>query len=256
MPKAFIVGAGPGDPDLLTIAAAKALKLADVVLYDRLVSADILALTRANAVCIDVGKKAGEQAEKQKVIFDYFDRFADSDKTIVRLKGGDPYVFGRGFEEYVYLLHLGFDVKVIPGITSAIAVPELAGIPVTARGISRGFAVITGHCCAGCGVDWPKYAGVDTLIILMGVEERVSIARALLESGRPGAEPIAFIENGSLPNERVVRARLIDVINGQVDVSGPAIFVVGEVAALNADANLSYDDYGFSEKRQRLQVIA
>src|SRR5579885_1725262 len=163
MAKAIIVGAGPGDPDLLTIAALKALQSADVILFDRLVSHAILSLGADQAERIDVGKNAGEQDEKQSRIFELFEQFASTDKIVVRLKGGDPFVFGRGYEEYAYLQHLGYDVSIIPGITSAIAVPELAGIPVTCRGKSRAFAVVTGHCCAGCGVDWPKYARIDTL---------------------------------------------------------------------------------------------
>lgn len=258
MTKAYIVGAGPGDPELLTFAAYKAVRSADVILFDRLVSRDVLDLAKSGARLIDVGKKSGEQEEKQERIFDYFNEFSGSDKTIVRLKGGDPYVFGRGFEEYVYLLHLGYDVKVIPGITSAVAVPALAGIPLTARGISRSFAVITGHCCAGCGVDWPKYSQIDTLVILMGVAERRSIGAALIGSGRPSDEPIAFVENGSLPNERVVRATLKEMADGLVQVTGPAVLVVGQVAGLVSDPALAYEDYGFGDSREeevpRLQI--
>lgn len=254
MTKAFIVGAGPGDPELLTLAAVKVLKAADVVLFDRLVTSDILSLANPSARLIDVGKQAGEQQRKQKKIFEHFQEFAGSEKVVVRLKGGDPYIFGRGFEEYVYLSDLGYDVKVIPGVSSVIAAPALAGIPLTARGYSRGFAVVTGSCCSQCGVDWHKYSAVDTLVILMAVEQRQSIARALIDCGRPADEPIAFVENASCADQRVIRSDLRSVANGLVDVKGPAVFVVGEVTALADDERLSYEEYAFESSRARLQI--
>jgi uroporphyrin-III C-methyltransferase len=232
MAKAYLVGAGPGDPRLLTIAAAEAIQAADVILCDRLVSDEIVTLARANARIIYVGKHPGEQAVVQAKIFAFFLEYAAQNKVLVRLKGGDPYVFGRGSEEYISLRELGYDVTVVPGISSAIAVPALAGIPVTARGVSAAFAVVTGHCCGDEKVSWAKFAQIDTLVVLMGVSERASIARELIAAGRPKLEPIAFVENGSTASQRIVRSNLAAVANGEVDVSSPAIFIIGAVTQM------------------------
>jgi len=232
MAKAYLVGAGPGDPRLLTIAAAQAIMSADVVLCDRLVSDEIVALAKPSAQIIYVGKHPGEQAVMQAKIFDHFLQYASQNKVLVRLKGGDPYIFGRGSEEYISLKQLGYDVSIVPGISSAIGVPALAGIPLTARGVSAAFAVVTGHCCGDQKVSWAKFAQIDTLVVLMGVGERVSIAGELIAGGRDPLEPIAFVENGSTASQRVVRSTLGSVANGMVEVSSPAIFIVGAVTQL------------------------
>lgn len=249
--KAFIVGAGPGDPSLLTLAAVEALKQADVVLYDRLVSDAVLSMCNKKCSKIYVGKEKGRQQEIQGEIFDYFRKYAMSGRTLVRLKGGDPYVFGRGAEEFVELRELGYDVSVIPGISSSIAVPAIAGIPVTVRGISSAFAVITGSGANDDEVDWSKYAMVDTLVILMGVKGRSQIAKSLIELGRPVDEPVAFVQNGSLPNAKTVKATLKDVAEGAVDVEAPAVFVVGQVVRFY-DACLN----DLNELQLQLQAVA
>jgi uroporphyrin-III C-methyltransferase len=232
MTKAYLVGAGPGDPRLLTIAAAEAIQIADVILCDRLVSKEIIALAKPHCHIVYVGKHPGEQEVVQKQIFDYFLEYADGNDVVVRLKGGDPYVFGRGSEEYIVLKQLGYDVTVIPGISSAIGVPALAGIPVTARGVAASFAVVTGHCCGDSNVLWHKYVHIDTLVVLMGVSERAVIAQELITAGRNPLEPIAFVENGSSANQRVIRSTLGAVRDGLLEVSSPAVFVIGAVTRI------------------------
>ncbi|HEY3742347.1 MAG TPA: uroporphyrinogen-III C-methyltransferase, partial [Bryobacteraceae bacterium] len=178
MPKAYIVGAGPGDPGLLTVRALQIIQSAEVVLYDRLVSSSILALIPSSAELIYAGKIQGEQAEVQGFIGRTLVEYALAGRRVVRLKGGDPLVFGRGAEEWRLLREAGVEVEVVPGVSAALSVPGLAGIPPTFRGLADGFAVVTGHLRNEAElVDWSKYAAVDTLIILMGVRTRVSIAK-------------------------------------------------------------------------------
>ncbi|MCU0226054.1 MAG: uroporphyrinogen-III C-methyltransferase [Bryobacterales bacterium] len=234
MTRVYLVGAGPGDPDLLTVKAARLLASADVILYDRLVSMEILALARPGAELVYVGKEDGCAQETQRRIFAELAMNALRGRTVVRLKGGDPMVFGRGAEEWAYLSRLGVAVEVVPGISSAVAVPALASIPLTARGVARSFAVTTGHAKDGEAQDWRAFREVDTLVILMGVKHRANIAATLMGHGRPPGEPCAFIENGSTPRERVVLATLADVAAGAVEVASPAIWVCGRVVALRA----------------------
>ncbi len=234
MGKVYLLGAGPGDPDLLTIKALRILQSADVVLYDRLVSPEILALANPHALLIHTGKRHGQQEEIQNEINSLMLEHASQDKTVVRLKSGDPMVFGRGAEEWALLQAHGIQVELVPGISSAISVPALAGIPLTCRGIASSFAVITGHNQKSETPDWMKFRGVDTLVILMGVENRVRIATELIALGRPASEPVAFIERGSTDRERVVISTLAEVSRGQVDVVSPAVCVVGEVVRLRS----------------------
>jgi uroporphyrin-III C-methyltransferase len=235
MSKVYLMGAGPGDPDLLTVKALRILRAADVVLYDRLVSPEVLALASPDAELIYVGKHEGEQESTQQLIFDLMLQHARAGKTVARLKGGDPCVFGRAGEEWLSLVRNGIEVEIVPGVSSALAAPELAGIPLTYRGLSRGFAVVAGHCAASGGVDWQDYARVDTLVILMGVQERAAIARALIHAGRRPDEPAVFVERSSRPEERVLETTLGDVAAGRVEVEAPAVFVIGAVAALRSE---------------------
>jgi uroporphyrin-III C-methyltransferase len=238
MTKAYLVGAGPGDPRLLTVAALDALRSADVVLWDRLVGDEILALVNPFAEKIYVGKEEGEQEKGQQTIFDHFEKFAGSKRIIVRLKGGDPYIFARGCEEFATLKKLEYEVEIVPGLSTAIGLPTLVGIPLTARELSSGFAVLTGHSAKDQIIDWHAYSKVDTLVILMAVKERVRIAEALISAGRSSSEPIAFIENGSLANQRVIRSTLGGMSAGAVEVSSPAVLVVGKVSALPASGEI------------------
>lgn len=230
----YIVGAGPGDPELLTVRAANLLREAHVILYDRLVPAEILDLAGPKAEKIYVGKHEGRQEEIQSAIFGMMENYARAGRVVIRLKGGDPMVFGRGAEEAQYLRDRGIRVEIVPGITSAIAVPGLAGIPVTYRNLSRSFSVITGHTTDGTPEQWKQYVAIDTLVILMGVQNRTKIAAALIAAGRPASEPAAFIENGSTPQELIVVTTLREVAEGKVEVKNPAIFVIGEVVRLGS----------------------
>ena len=234
MGKVYLLGAGPGDPELLTIKGLRILREADVILYDRLVSPEILALANPQALLIHTGKRHGHQEEIQNEINSLMLHHATPGKIVVRLKGGDPMVFGRGAEEWALLASHGIEVELVPGVSSAIAVPALAGIPVTCRGVAASFAVITGHNQKSETPDWVKFRMVDTLVILMGVENRVRIATELIALGRPASEPVAYIERGSTDRERVVTATLAEVARGEVDVASPAVCVIGEVVRLRA----------------------
>jgi uroporphyrin-III C-methyltransferase len=232
--KLYLIGAGPGDPELLTLKAARVLKQCDVVLYDRLVSAEILRLARRDAERIYVGKHEGEQEAKQEKIFDLILRHTRAGKTVGRLKGGDPLVFGRGAEEWALALEHGIDVELVPGVSSAVAVPGLANIPLTYRGVSQSFAVVTAHCHEGQEQEWARYAQVDTLVVLMGVKNREFVAQSLIAAGRRADEPAAFIERGTLRDERIVESTLGAVAAGEVEAASPAVFVIGEVVRLRA----------------------
>ena len=226
----YLVGAGPGDPDLLTLRAAKLLATAPVVVHDRLVSPEILQLINPRARCIDVGKTPG-LSHSQSRINELLVELACHYDSVVRLKGGDPFVFGRGGEEYEALSREKVNVEVVPGISSAFAAPLLAGVPVTHRGLSHGVTVVTGTAMSGAGVDFRALANADvTLVVLMGVQRRGEIASQLREGGLVSSTPVAIIERASTPNQRTLRCRLDEL--GGIDVSAPAVLVIGAVAAL------------------------
>jgi uroporphyrin-III C-methyltransferase len=227
-----LVGAGPGRADLLTLRAASLLAEAGAVLYDRLVSPEVLRLANPAAELHSVGKTEGLQEATQAHILELLESCARRHPLVVRLKGGDPMVFGRGAEEWHYLVQRGYNVELVPGVSSAIAVPALAGIPPTFRGVAGGFAVLTGHRCTPGSSDLAAYASVDTLVVLMAVRNRQDIAHCLIQHGRSPAEPVAFIENGTTPRERIVVATLADVARGLVAVDAPAVMVVGQVVCL------------------------
>jgi uroporphyrin-III C-methyltransferase/precorrin-2 dehydrogenase/sirohydrochlorin ferrochelatase len=233
-----IVGAGPGDPGLLTRRAAARLRAADLVLYDALVDRRILKLAR-RAQRFFVGKRAGRHSLAQEDIHTVMIRAARRGRRVVRLKGGDPFVFGRGGEEALALLHAGVPFDVIPGVTSAVAGPALAGIPVTHRGTASAVLVVSGHDERAfrtlVGAIQP---GEVTLVILMGSAHLARLAIILLESGWPGTIPAAVIADASRPTQQVDRTSLLALSAGQTSVSadGPAMLVVGEVAAMNLSA--------------------
>ncbi|NPA41522.1 MAG: uroporphyrinogen-III C-methyltransferase [Aquificae bacterium] len=239
MGKVYLVGGGPGDPELLTIKAYKVLKSADVVLYDALVSKDILTITKLDCLKIYVGKRDGRHSLPQEEINELIYKFARQDKIVVRLKGGDPFVFGRGGEELTYLKEKGIEVEVVPGITSAVAAPSSALIPLTHRGVSSSFAVVTGH--PNRGIDWSAFAKIDTLVILMGVKRRQEIARDLIKTGRDPKEPVAFVEKATTPEQRVIFSSLEEVALNPPEVRTPAVMVVGEVVSLGLEMNLVSD---------------
>ena len=228
----YLVGAGPGDVDLLTVRAVRVLGLADVVLHDALVGPGILELAPPNAELIDVGKRAGNSSS-QDIICALMIELARQGKTVVRLKGGDPYVFGRGGEEIEALRQAGLNYSVVPGISSSIAAPAAAGIPVTHRKVSAAYTVVTGHRSEGADpVDWSALAKVGgTIVLLMAVGRRGEIARALIEGGLPGTTPVAAITNGSRHDQIDIRTTLAEL--HLTPVEAPATIVVGAVAAMD-----------------------
>ncbi len=233
MGKVYLVGGGPGDPELLTLKAYRVLQEADVVLYDALVSKEILSLTKRDCLKIYVGKRCGRHSLPQEEINDLLHKFVTRYRIVVRLKGGDPFVFGRGGEELLSLKKKGIEVEVIPGITSAVAGPSSAFIPLTYRGMSSSFAVVTGH--PGKDINWESFTKIDTLIILMGVKRRQGIARELIKAGREPSELVAFIEKATTPDQREIFTTLERVATNPPPVEPPAVMVVGSVVSLGRE---------------------
>ena len=234
----WLVGAGPGDPGLITVAGRDALRRAEVVLFDRLAAPELLDEAPAEALLIDAGKAADNHTLTQDEITALLVAHGRAGRRVVRLKGGDPYVFGRGGEEAAALAEAGVPCTVIPGITSAIGGLAAGGIPVTHRAIATSFAVITGHedpTKPEQGVHWDRLAtAVDTLVILMGVGRIDGIARALIAGGRAASTPAALVQEASTPRQRVATgtlATIADVAREQ-HIEAPALFVVGDVAGL------------------------
>ena len=233
--RVVLVGAGPGDPGLLTLRGRRWLCRADVVVYDRLVDPRILALSSPRARLMFAGKESGHHSMPQEQINALLVAEARRGHVVVRLKGGDPFVFGRGGEEVAALAAAGVRCDIVPGVTSSIAVPAVAGIPVTHRGVASSFAVVTGHECSGksSGVDWPALAtAVDTLIVLMGAGRLATIARRLIAHGRRAETPVALIRSGTTPEEETVTTTLAAVAAGEATLPAPMVMVVGEVVDL------------------------
>ena len=227
-----LVGAGPGDPDLLTLKAANLLARADVIVHDRLVDPRVLALAAPWAEFVDVGKTPGSprnsQDEINEILIDRGRRF----DCVVRLKGGDPFVFGRGGEEALALLSAGVDVTEVPGVSSSIAAPAAAGIPVTMRGVSAGMTVITAHedPAHDASLNWDALARTGTtLVILMGAARAASIAERLIVGGMPANTPVGIITAATTPQQLVIRT-LLDQL-GTFRIANPSTIVVGHVAA-------------------------
>jgi uroporphyrin-III C-methyltransferase len=238
--KVYLVGAGPGDPGLLTKKAEKLIKKAEVILYDQLVGKALRSLFPKNAEIIDVGKHAGmhrfEQREINKMLIEY----AKQGKVVVRLKGGDPYLFGRGGEEAEELVKAGVKVEVVPGITSAIAVPAYAGIPVTHRDFASAVTFITGHedpRKKEKALNWDALAKLEgTLVILMGVGKLEENVKALLSHGKDPETPVAIIERGTTRKQRVIKGNLREIVGiaKQMNVKPPAVIVIGGVVSLHS----------------------
>jgi uroporphyrin-III C-methyltransferase len=227
-----LVGAGPGDPELLTVRGLRRLQEADVVVHDALVSTGVLALARPGAELIDVGKRPGAPVP-QELINELLVQLGRSGRNIVRLKGGDPFVFGRGGEEALALTRAGLGFEVVPGVSSVIAAPAAAGIPVTHRGVSASFTVVTGHRQRGeDAVNWQALAQAGgTVIVLMGVAQRGTIAAALIEGGLPPEAPVAAIRHATSSQQHVVRCALSEL--AATAVESPATIVIGAVAAFD-----------------------
>jgi uroporphyrinogen III methyltransferase/synthase len=238
---AYLVGAGPGDRGLLTLRAAELIARADVILYDRLIPPDALAGARDDAELIFVGKEGGGEQVPQDATNALLLEHAAAGKEVVRLKGGDPFVFGRGSEEAQVLRDAGVPYEIVPGITAGIAAPAYAGIPVTHRNVSSAVAFVTGHENPDkpeTALDWPALAAFPgTLVFYMGVRALERIASQLVAGGRSPGEPVAIVERGTMAGQRTTRATLADVAARaqEVGVQAPAITVVGPVAALADD---------------------
>ena len=233
----YLVGAGPGDADLLTLRAARLLASADVVVHDRLVGADVLDMIAPWAERIDVGKDPYGVSVPQSEINQILVEKGLSGRLVVRLKGGDPYVFGRGGEEALALGAAGIESEVVPGITSAIAGPAAAGIPVTHRGVSSGFTVITGFQDPDNQqrLDWQAAAKLGiTLVILMGASRAAQIRDRLLDGGAPSETSVAVVTRATMPDQTVARCSLSEL--GDRPVENPSIIVVGPAAALDLAA--------------------
>jgi uroporphyrin-III C-methyltransferase/precorrin-2 dehydrogenase/sirohydrochlorin ferrochelatase len=231
-----LVGAGPGDPDLLTMKAHRLLQRADVVVYDRLVSTEVLAMTRRDAERIYVGKRRGNHSLPQDEINARLVALARAGKSVVRLKGGDPFVFGRGGEEIEALAHSGIAVEVVPGVTAALGCAASAGIPLTHRDHAQTCVFVTGHRKEGTlDLDWPMLARPrQTVVIYMGVEALPTIASQLVAHGLPASTPVALIENGTTDRERRVVGTLATIERQamRIRLEGPTLCLVGEVVGL------------------------
>ncbi len=228
-----LVGAGPGDPELLTLRAARLLAMADVVVHDALADSEVLALAPAHVERIDVGKRPGRPVP-QELINDLLVQLSARHRCVVRLKGGDPFLFGRGGEEALALQAAGVPFEVVPGITSAIAAPAAAGVPVTQRGVSASVTIVTGHRREGDEdeTDWTALARVGgTIVVLMGVSERAAIARKLIGGGLSLDTPVVAVRFGTRPEQEVARTTLGAL--GDTPIEAPAAIVIGAVAGLD-----------------------
>jgi len=235
----YLVGAGPGDPDLITVAGLRCLQRADVVVYDRLANPALLAHVPAGAELIDVGKEADRHTMPQEEINRLLVERGRAGKTVVRLKGGDPFVFGRGGEEALALAAAGVRFAVVPGVSSAIAAPAYAGIPVTQRELAGSVTIITGHRADAADdpeAEWERLAAAQTagtLVFLMGVGNLPRIVAALRRAGRPADTPIALVANGTLPDQQTVVGTLADIVErASGAIRPPAVIVVGPVVTL------------------------
>lgn len=235
--RVLLVGAGPGDPELLTLKAMRAIASADVVVYDRLVSPEILSHVRDGVPRIDVGKRAGHHPVPQEEINRLLVRLARTGRTVVRLKAGDPFIFGRGSEEGIELDRTGVPWEVIPGITAAQGCAAAAAVPLTHRGLATGVRYVTGHCRADVplDLDWASLADPDTtLVVYMGLANIDEIVRELIRHGLPGDTPAMAICQGTTPREQRHSSSLVELpgmVRG-VGFSGPVLFIIGRVAGL------------------------
>ncbi len=240
MGKVYLTGAGPGDIDLLTVKALRVVREADVIIYDRLANPDILKEAKPGCEFVYVGKQDGRHTLPQDQINEVIFQKSQEYDSVVRLKGGDPLVFGRGGEEAKYLRDRGVEFEFIPGVTSAISVPAYAGIPVTHRGVAVSFKVVTGHEAPNkerSQVDWESMRADETIIFLMGLHNLSNIAENLIRVGRPKETPCAVISKGTTPEQKSVTGTLEDIHEKvkEADIQTPALIVVGKVVELKKD---------------------
>jgi len=233
--RVYIVGAGPGDPGLLTLKGKRCLEEADIIVYDYLVNEDILAHGRSGVRRVRLGKPGSAGRLSQDEVNRLLVRHAGEGKVVVRLKGGDPFIFSRGGEEAEALAGAGVAFEIVPGVTSAIAVPGYAGIPLTHRHMASSVAFVTGHedsIKEASGIDWKAVAGMGTVVFLMGVSRLSQIVARLVEEGRAPETPVAVIEWGTWPGQRTVTGTLRDIREKAHGMGRPAVIVVGEVVRL------------------------
>ncbi len=233
----WLVGAGPGDPGLLTLLAWHALQQADAVVYDALVDSRILAVVSPNAVVEDAGKRGGRPSALQPDISNRLIVLARQGHRVVRLKGGDPFVFGRGGEEAIALREAGIPFRIVPGVTAGVGGPAYAGIPVTHRVLSQAVAFVTGHDTAGgvpTGLDWGALARIPVLVFYMGLRVLPAVARKLCDHGRPSDEPVALISKATTREQSVVTTTLGNVREAMESVPSPCLVVVGRVVDLRS----------------------
>ena len=232
----YLVGAGPGDPGLITVRGLECLRRAEVVIYDRLANEALLEEAPAWAERIFAGKAAGRHTMRQEKINALMIDRARAGQVVVRLKGGDPFVFGRGGEEAAACQAAGVSWQVVPGVTSAVSVPACAGVPVTHRGLSNSFVVVTAHRAGDRDdeVNWLTMAKIDTLVVLMGVKRLAHVVAMLIQHGRDPQTPVAIIERGTQPGERVTTGTLADIAEraAAAAVRPPATIVIGEVVRM------------------------
>ena len=234
----YLVGAGPGDPRLITVRGAQVLETADAVVFDRLVSPELLSYAPPDAERVYVGKEPGRRATPQEDISASLVIRALAGQTVVRLKGGDPFVFGRGGEEALACARAGVRFEVVPGVSSAVAAPAFAGIPVTHRGVAQSFAVVTGSTAHGDEVDLARVAtATDTLVVLMVAGKLQETCTELMGSGREAHEPAAIVQWAATPEQRTVIGTLetLPTLAREAAIGPPATLVVGAVAALGQE---------------------
>jgi uroporphyrinogen III methyltransferase / synthase len=252
--KVYLVGAGPGDPGLITVRGLQLLHSAQMIVYDQLVNPVLLEQVSPAAIRIFVGKQAGRhclaQEEINRILIDH----ARLGYEVVRLKGGDPFVFGRGGEEAAALADSGIPFEVVPGVSSAVAVPAYAGIPVTHRKFASSFAVVTGHGAqkAQSSVDWAKLAAaVDTLVVLMGLKNLPRIAAELIKHGLSPETPVAVIRWGTTNDQQTVAGTLADIVDKTAHVKSPVVIVVGKVVDLRG----RLDWFGQTKKHNGILAV-
>lgn len=237
MGKVYIVGAGPGSVDLITVKGLRCIQEADVILYDRLINKELLTYAKPEAKLIFCGKLPNNHTMIQEKINSLLVKYAKQGKVITRLKGGDPFLFGRGAEEAEYLVDYGISFEIVPGVTSGIAAPAYAGIPVTHRELGSSFAIVTGHMRAGKNdcIQWESLAkGIDTLAIYMGVGNLPYICQQLMKFGRSESTPVALVHWGTMEEQQTITgtlATIVDIVDAS-DIQNPSMIIVGEVVKL------------------------
>lgn len=235
--RVFLVGAGPGDPDLLTVRASRLIREAEVVIYDRLVAPEIMKLVSSRATRVAVGKESKRHPVPQHKINELLIDFARTGRLTVRLKGGDPFIFGRGSEEALALRQAGFDCEIVPGITAAQGCSARIGIPLTHRGLATGVRYVTGHCRQDLplDLDWQGLADSQTtLVVYMGAANIHEISERLTEFGLPETTPVLAVNNGTTPRERHLQSDLgsIAAAAAEAEFEGPILFIIGRVVSL------------------------